>query len=89
MENNDLPNYNLCILCQNETNEKLINPAANEKVKGYKTLASNLALFHKLGELPFSLKIVKKCLKSCRNKCNCSKRQLKCTELCNCGANCK
>ncbi|XP_061721794.1 uncharacterized protein LOC133528424 isoform X2 [Cydia pomonella] len=30
-----------------------------------------------------------RCLKSCRNKCNCSKRQLKCTELCNCGGNCK
>jgi hypothetical protein len=57
MENNDLPDYNLCILCQNVTNEKLTNPAANEEVRGYNTLASNLALFHELGVVPFSLKL--------------------------------
>lgn len=52
--------WTLCFLCQQDTNEKLVNPLLNSRSassssEGYESLASNLVEFHKIRELPFKL----------------------------------
>ena len=54
------PNCEMCILCQEDTDEKLINPCQSKKStceSGFETLAQNLKEFHNLGEVPVDLDI--------------------------------
>ena len=52
-------NWNLCMLCQLQTDEKLINPELNKKFStvgyGYENLSKNLLQFKDLGEVPFGI----------------------------------
>lgn len=55
-------NWDLCVLCQKDTTERLVNPAeskflAKGKECGYKLLAENIIEFQKLGSLPLNIDI--------------------------------
>ena len=43
-------NWDRCLICQQVTKEKLIQPSA-----GYVTIARNIPLFHKINALPILL----------------------------------
>ena len=48
-------NWNLCALCEQETEEKLVCPLNSTRKNygsGYKSLADNLQQFGEIGELP-------------------------------------
>ena len=47
-------NWNLCVLCEQETEEKLVCPINSTRNygSGYKRLADNLQQFREIGELP-------------------------------------
>jgi len=46
-----------CVLCQEETTEKLVCPAYSTGGAGYKTLTQNLIAFDKISCLPRTLQI--------------------------------
>ena len=53
-------NWNLCVLCQEETTEILKSPANSARDTegaGYKTLAENLKAFNEIDCLPQTLKL--------------------------------
>ena len=55
-------NWNLCVLCQQETAEALTSPLQSKRKdvgKGYQTLAENLIKFNELGKLPLNLQLDK------------------------------
>lgn len=53
-------NWELCVICQEETAESLISPLSSKRKdlgKGYQSLAENLAKFDELGRLPRTLQL--------------------------------
>lgn len=52
-------NWELCALCQNDTNERILCPgnASNTSLAGssYRTIADNLKQFEQLGKLPIDI----------------------------------
>ena len=45
--------WSKCLLCENESGEKLVNPTSD----GCTKLASNIRLFHKIGAVPLGVNI--------------------------------
>lgn len=57
---NPTTNWNLCVICQVDTEEPLINPLQSKKKvigKGYQSLAENLTKFAALRKLPSNLQL--------------------------------
>ncbi len=55
-----ITNWNLCVICQEDSVESLICPLQSRRKdvrKGYQSLAENLAKFDALGKLPRSLQL--------------------------------
>ena len=53
-------NWELCVICQEQTTESLTSPAHSERQdtgRGYKSLADNLVKLNELGELPRTLQL--------------------------------
>ena len=50
-------NWELCVICQEETAESLISPLLQDIGKGYQSLADNLAKFDELEKLPRTLQL--------------------------------
>ena len=53
-------NWELCVICQEQTTESLTSPAHSKRQdigRGYKSLAANLVKFNELGKLPRTLQL--------------------------------